>query len=218
MATGMIDAQASVALVREERRGPERAVAVLMNAGIAQGGRNGLCRIRNLSSGGIMVETRVPMAVDAPVSLQLRSGREIEGKVHWSKDHLAGIALAAADAEELLGDRAAHPPVATWGAYPRFARLAPAYIIINHRRQRCGMAAISLADVSLTGMGDLRAGQLVRVGMDGLGEHLAEISHVEGETALASFAQPLLFKPLEQWLEASFVPSCQGGSAVRHDI
>ncbi|CAN5124793.1 hypothetical protein BH10PSE12_BH10PSE12_11810 [soil metagenome] len=209
MIAGILHAQLTAPPIPNDRREQERAVAVLINAGIAQHGRDGLCRIRNLSTGGIMVETRVPLAVDATAWVQLKSGRQVEGSVRWSKGNLAGIALASADAEEVLNERTQPASAAISGAFPRFARSASASIINNHRRSRCGVTAISLADVSLSGLCDLVPDQILRVAIDGLGEHLARISHVEGEDALAMFAQPLLFRALEQWLDAAQMPLCQ---------
>jgi hypothetical protein len=161
-----------------------------------------------------MVETCVPLSVDATVSVQLKSGRQVEGLVRWTKENLAGISLSRADAEEVLNDRAQPASATISGGFPRFTRSAPASMIINHRRTRCSVSAISLADISLTGICDVAPDQLVRVGIDGLGEHLARISNVEGEDALACFAQPLLFRPLEQWLDVTRGAQCQGGGQV----
>ena len=46
-----------------DRRSGERQISVLINAGLVHRGDDALCRIRNLSSGGVMIECGLPLKI-----------------------------------------------------------------------------------------------------------------------------------------------------------
>lgn len=186
-------------LREEERRTAERAVSVLINAGIAQSDRDALCRIRNLSESGIMVETRLPLTPDTDVSIQLRSGRLLDGTVRWRKDMRAGISFADVSADAILSDR---PSVdGTDFIFPRFERRAGATVTVRHRRHRCTLSSLSLGDAVLFGLDGVAIGNVVTVAVEGLDDRLARIVRIEGDRAVVSFTEPLHFRSLERWLE-----------------
>lgn len=186
-----------------ERRAQERTVSVLLNAGVAQGGRDGLCRVRNLSDSGMMIETHIPLTVGEDVSFQLRTGRAITGSVRWVKDNRAGIALERGGVDAVLSNRMDANPAAGGGAYPRFNRLSPATVISGARRSRCEVVVISLADAHLTGLSGMIGDGPATIAIRGLEERLARLLWIDEERVLASFAQPLNFRALEEWLEAT---------------
>jgi PilZ domain len=195
----MRDIQQQVQLRADQRRATERQVTVLINAGVSYGGRDGLCRIRNISAGGMNIETRMQMAVDSVIAIQLRSGRYMEGRVRWVKDSLVGLSLAAYNADDLLADRVSNEAVARTGAFPRFERVGSVGFAINHRRRRGALLGISLADVTIE-TDDLPLGAVVTVEIDGLGEHLAKVVRTGEGSARAMFTQPLNYRALEAWL------------------
>jgi hypothetical protein len=185
----------------DDRRNDDRVVSVLINAGIAQDGRSALCRIRNLSEAGMMVETRMPLNMDEGVAVQLRSGLCVAGVVRWSKDNRAGIALVDASGEMILADHAQTDVSEGAGVFPRFMRNAAVSLTVNHRRSRCALAAVSLGDAVLSGAADATPGQIVTVAVEGLDERLAKIVEAGDGMIRAVFTQPFHFKALEQWLE-----------------
>lgn len=185
----------------DARRGDDRVVSVLINAGVAQAGRNALCRIRNLSEAGMMIETRMPLVVEEEIVIQLRSGLCVCGVVRWTKDHRAGIALHDAGAELILIDHGQTDASGEAGVFPRFPRNAPAFLTVNHRRSRCTLTAVSLGDAILACSHDVALGQIVTLAIEGLEERLAKITQIDEDVVRVSFTQPLHFKMLEQWLE-----------------
>jgi hypothetical protein len=52
-------------------------------------------RVRNLSAGGLMIETERPMAVGTVLILGLRGIGEVTGRVAWYAEGRAGVALDA---------------------------------------------------------------------------------------------------------------------------
>lgn len=188
--------------VASERRSDDRVVSVLINAGIAKEGRSALCRIRNLSDTGMMVDTRMPLAIGENVAVQLRSGFCVAGVVRWSENFRAGIELVDASGEMILTDHAQTDVSAGAGIFPRFARDASVFVTINHRRSRCHLVTVSLGDAILQGCEGVAAGQIITVGVEGLEERLATVIEATDDHIRASFTQPLHFKALEQWLES----------------
>lgn len=184
----------------EQRRAVERQVTVLINAGIAQHGRDGLCRIRNISPSGMNIETGIALETGKAVTIELRSGRRLEGEVRWVKEHLSGLHFPEENVGEVLNDRVSGDVVARVGAHPRFTRSGFAICKINHRRQNCTIISISLADVTLGGLHDLKPDTVLTVEISGLGEQLAKVVRQDEDETRVMFVQPLNYRALEAWL------------------
>ena len=52
-------------------------------------------RVRNLSEGGLMIDSAPPMDMAAPVVIELRGVGDVPGKVAWYAEGRAGIAFDA---------------------------------------------------------------------------------------------------------------------------
>jgi hypothetical protein len=189
-----------------DQRAHERVRTVLINAGVSTGGRDAICRIRNHSAGGILIETGLPLAEGMAVTIQLRSGRAMAGEVRWVEDRSAGIALAPEDAQAVLDDPAA--PVEQ-GAFPRFARAATVHLAVANRRRAAPLVAISPHDVEVA-CGDFAASvarlsrgdmPTVIVTVDGLDPHQARIARIDGDRVILALVEPFQFRALEAWLE-----------------
>jgi hypothetical protein len=77
-----------------QERAP-RVMTVLTTGKLILEDREVLCRLRNLSASGMMVETSAPLEVDQQVRVGLRSGEEFAARVAWSRNGAAGLALFA---------------------------------------------------------------------------------------------------------------------------
>ena len=53
--------------------------------------RRELCLIKNISAGGMMIRLYCPIAVATPITVELKSGQPISGRISWTRDHNAGI-------------------------------------------------------------------------------------------------------------------------------
>lgn len=83
-------------------------------------------RVRNLSAGGMMIETEEALAPGTPVTAQVRGIGAIDGKVAWAGPRRCGIAFATPVDPEL-----ARKPVGTSGSdVPVYAKP----IIVTERK------------------------------------------------------------------------------------
>lgn len=70
-----------------------RVMTVLTTGKLILRDREALCRLRNLSATGMMVETSAALKVDQELRVGLRSGDELAARVAWTRDGAAGLAL-----------------------------------------------------------------------------------------------------------------------------
>jgi hypothetical protein len=55
--------------------------------------RRELCLIKNISAGGMMIRLYCSIGDDTPVTVELKSGQPISGRISWTRDQNAGIAF-----------------------------------------------------------------------------------------------------------------------------
>lgn len=185
-----------------DRRTGDRQISVLINAGISHEGRDALCRIRNLSSGGVMIECVLPLAVDDVVSLHLRSGDEIGGLVRWVRDGKAGIAFDDPGSSALVSGTKVAPGSGI--GHPLFRRCAWAGLSAGHKRERVAVAMISPAGMIVETGRDWGQERLLTVSIDGLGEHVTRMGGIppggEEDRIALLFVQPLHYRAFNEWL------------------
>lgn len=65
--------------------------------------RRELCLIKNISAGGMMIRAYCTLSVGAALSIELKCGQPVNGRVSWTRDRDAGIAFdAAVDVVDIL--------------------------------------------------------------------------------------------------------------------
>ena len=102
-----------------DSRADPRLLALLPVATLVTEEWQDLCRIRNISAGGIMAETTMPHEAGLPVRLELASGQEIASRIIWSRGSILGVKFdQSVDVREVLANR--RPRI---GFRPRPARL-----------------------------------------------------------------------------------------------
>jgi hypothetical protein len=102
-----------------DNRADERLLALLPVAKLVGTDWQDLCRIRNISAGGIMAETTMPHESGTAVRLELASGQEIASQIIWVRGNTVGIKFNQnVDLREVLAAR--RPRI---GFRPRPARL-----------------------------------------------------------------------------------------------
>lgn len=74
-----------------ERREGDRHMTLYRVGSIMIEQRRELCLIKNISAGGMMVRLYCAIADDTPVTVELKSGQPISGRISWRRDQLAGI-------------------------------------------------------------------------------------------------------------------------------
>jgi hypothetical protein len=101
-----------------------RKMTLLITGKLIQQKRESLCRVRNISATGMMIETRALIVVNQMVRVAMRFGGEIAARVAWTRDGLAGLAFQTPiDVEATLAPQPAQGRLSRVRA-PRGPRLA----------------------------------------------------------------------------------------------
>jgi hypothetical protein len=74
-----------------DRREGERHMTLYRVGSILVEDRRELCLIKNISAGGMMIRLYCSVAKGSSVTIELKSGQPIHGRVSWIRDHHAGI-------------------------------------------------------------------------------------------------------------------------------
>jgi hypothetical protein len=89
-----------------ERRDVPRILSVLRVAKLISAAGEELCRIRNISAGGVMAEVAMLREVGDRVAVEIASGQPIAGEVVWTRGLTIGIRFdACIDVAEVLTHR-----------------------------------------------------------------------------------------------------------------
>jgi len=182
-----------------DSRADERLLALLPVARLIADEWQDLCRIRNISAGGLMAETTAPHDAGVPVLVELNSNQRIPGSIVWTREMTLGIKFDQnVDLREVLANR--RPRI---GFRPRPARLDI----------RCG-ATVQIAglyhntevrDISLGGikviLGDKDClGKEAVITIESLRPIKGTVQWYRDGFAGILFHRPLSFDELAEWL------------------
>jgi len=179
-----------------ERRRDPRHYAVLRLAKLITGAGEQLCRIRDISAGGLMADVHCAYAEETPVIVAMGSGRAVSGKIAWVDADRIGIAFDLPIDPRLI--LAADPDEPTRG--PRIAVDVEASLCHGGQYR-----IVRVHDISLGGMGvaladEGSAGKRVMINIEGLPAMSGNIGwHRDGMAGIA-FQAPLDFATLATWL------------------
>ncbi len=76
-----------------ERRDGDRLTTLYRVGSILIEQERELCLIKNISAGGMMIRLYCKLAEETPVTVELKSGQPISGRISWMRDHHAGISF-----------------------------------------------------------------------------------------------------------------------------
>lgn len=76
-----------------DRRDGHRLMTLYRVGSILIGERRELCLIKNISAGGMMIRLYCPIAEGTPVTVELKSGQPVSGRIGWTRDQNAGISF-----------------------------------------------------------------------------------------------------------------------------
>jgi hypothetical protein len=187
---------------RQPTRREDRVATVMLVARLISGRGDQLCRIRNLSGHGLKVNTTFPLSVDEEISIELRNGRFVEGKIVWSTPPFAGMQFhKPEDVEDLLSS-------ATSAADAQVARLPRVQVnqsVLLHAGTR--MLGATMIDLSQGGAklrlrGGLEPGEQVSLSVTGLGSLKATVRWARNEAAGIAFHETIPFDTLSDWLSS----------------
>ena len=76
-----------------ERRDGDRLTTLYRVGSILIEQKRELCLIKNISAGGMMIRLYCKLPEETPVTVELKSGQPISGRISWMRDHHAGISF-----------------------------------------------------------------------------------------------------------------------------
>ena len=160
-----------------------------------------LCRIRNLSSGGLMAETHVPLAVDDVVQVELKAGGRLPGSVRWTHAGRIGVAFdTPVEVRALLARASARTVEQKLVRAPRFAVDCPVELGVDGRRRAARLVNVAQGGARLEADFELDKGQLVTVAIAGLPERVGSARWIRDGALGVAFVEPLAFEELGIWL------------------
>ena len=203
---------ASSASLTDDREWVERENRTVMTLLVARiikaDGSDGLCRIRNMSTGGMMLETDLPLAQNEAASVELKNGDVVQVSIRWTAGGRAGTQfLTPGAAERLTAHTRTHgngilrrTPAQKLPRLPRFECDCPATVHQFGRSIPVHLANISLSGAKVAVPGGADLGELVRIAIRGLEPREAAVRwRRDGEAGL-SFVQVLPYRTLSEWL------------------
>lgn len=183
----------------------DRALTILTVARLVlDDGREGLGRIRNLSETGLMLETPMLLRVGERVRAEMRSQQALTGRVVWATDSRAGVHFdQRIDVAEAIASLPPPPKTLRKSSLPRAPRIAAACAIdvqIDGQRLGAELVDISQGGAKLVAPRTMRRDERVILMVPGLPLKLAIVRwSADGDVGL-TFAEPLPFELLTQWL------------------
>lgn len=182
-----------------DSRADERLLALLPVAKLVAADWQDLCRIRNISAGGVMAETTVPHEAGTAVELELISGQSIPSQIIWIRGNTVGIKFDQhVDLREVLAAR--RPRI---GFRPRPARLeikCGGSVRVEGLYHQVEVQNISLGGISIFLPLKDCVGKDVLVTVESLRAIRGTIRWAKDGMMGIVFHHPLTFEELAEWL------------------
>ena len=130
--------------MQSDRRDGDRHMTLYRVGSIMVDDRRELCLIKNISAGGMMIRAYCTLTEGTSLSVELKSGQPITGKVEWLRDQSAGIAYdQPIDVIEILS-------ASMDGPRPRMPRIeASGFATV---REGANALRVAMCDISQGGM------------------------------------------------------------------
>jgi hypothetical protein len=180
-----------------DRRNGDRHLTLLRVGVVVIAGHRELCLIKNMSSGGMMLQLYCETEPGQAIEVELKTGVSVAGRVSWVRDHQAGVSFAAPiDVIEILAHDGRGPR-------PRMPRIeTDALICVRHGAStfRLRAADISQGGVKVALTAELPVKAEVVITMPGLPPQAGAVCWSHGDFAGLSFNRPLPLPALVEWL------------------
>jgi hypothetical protein len=189
---------AAAAPAQRNRRESERHLSLLRVGAILVEGRRELCLIRNVSAGGMMIRAYSDIAVGTPLTVELKQGDPVSGKVQWVEDGMTGVTFdSPIDVVELLNPSGNGPR-------PRLPRIeidCTAWVRQEAQVIRSRALNISQGGVCVESTSPLEVGGDVVVTLPGLTPAKGVVRWGDGSTHGIAFNRSLVLSELVHWLQ-----------------
>jgi hypothetical protein len=182
-----------------EVRADDRLLALLPVGKLVADDWQDLCRIRNISAGGLMAETTRRHDSGVPVTVEINSNQQVGGTLVWTRDTTVGVKFDQnVDLREILANR--RPRI---GFRPRPARLdinCTATVRIGGLYYKVEVRDISLGGIKVYLQDRECLGKDVVVTVESLRPVKGVIRWHEDGMAGIVFDKPVTFEELAEWL------------------
>ena len=184
--------------VPADRRDGERHLTLFRVGSIVIGDRRELCLIKNISAGGMLIRAYSLLEPGAPVSVELKRGEPIAGRVSWTRGDNSGIEFdRRVDVVALLTDTMEGPR-------PRMPRVEVRCIAqVRQDGDVFGMRArdVSQGGVKLESDRQLKVGREVVITLPGLAPAAGVVRWQDGSSYGVTFNRLLALSDLVGWLQ-----------------
>lgn len=211
-ALNLIDPASAVAARKE--RAP-RSTTVLIAGKLIRRDGEALCRVRNISTTGMMIETRAPLTTGEDVRIGLRCGEELQARVAWAQDGAAGLAfLTPTDVQAMLAVEAPRSRLIRSRAprAPRFGIECAMEVELRDELHNGTLLDISQGGARLRLAFRPAPDEPLTLSIPGLPLKSAGVRWSDHGIVGVRFYQPLPFDVLATWVETSLI-GCGGFTA-----
>ena len=187
---------------RGEVRRTDRTVTLLMLGRLSWRGIDTICRIRNVSPGGMCIQTVSSLEEGEHVSIEARSSVCIEGRIAWTNERASGIAfMRDVDHETLIA-----PPKGPSGARlvarsPRFEACVTARLDFDGRSIKARVVNISMGGCFVESDAAIPSEKEIRLTLPGLATLGCTNRSGNGTRAGLVFVNKPAFANFARWLE-----------------
>lgn len=192
-------------LTAEMRAREARTLTLLLVGRIIGPHGDGLCRVRNISNGGLMGEAAMALAIGEHVRIELRNGHGFAGQVRWCKNGRVGVRFNTPlhNIKHVLAEPSqtgrSNDVLATRS--PRLDTNCSADLQVDGRHYSATLHNISQSGGRITANAPIRQGQLLTLNVAGLPHQQATVRWVVGEDIGLAFLNRLVFDVLAPWLD-----------------
>lgn len=187
----------------DERRDRSRHISVLRVGRVLWDGRDQLCVVRNISTGGLMFECLNPPAIGQGVIVELRTDKQMIGVVRWIRNGGAGVEFdRAIDVEQILKEERG-TLLRVRPRAPRFVRRGQVRLIGEGEPVIGDIIDIAIGGLSCRTDQPVRKGDPIVAAIDGIGATNAEVRWIKGDVAGVRFEKPLPWRAFQRWLDSA---------------
>lgn len=186
-------------------RAPRTMTTLLVGKLLCDGLGEQLCRVRNLSANGMLIEAlRIPDVADM-VTVELRCGQRLAGEVVWSQEGRAGIQFAAPiEVEAVLATARSTTPAARLHKAvpraPRFAVQCPARLMCNGTPFDAVIENISQSGARLRVIGQPELDRVMTLVAPGLSPRSFSVRWRHEDGMGVAFIDMIPYAELSPWL------------------
>jgi hypothetical protein len=183
-----------------DKRTDDRLRAILpVTKLVTEEGAQHLCRIKNISAGGLMVEGTAGIEANTNILIEMGDNRRIPGTIVWTRGNAMGVKFDhKVDLRELFADRKLRH-----GFTPRPPRLdvtCGASVKIGRLYHRVDVRDISFGGIKVE-IGDSQCvGKSVIITIESLRPLKGKVRWYKAGRAGIVFDQPLSFEELAEWM------------------